>query len=251
MNISSRFSEFGMTGAFFWIAQLVYFAVIHDAKVLEFAPGWIEAINQYQPLADKLPQTFVDVASSLLTAFGIIGIFVTGLILNLLGSYFFLFEDIYFNRHLHRNQGWLDKMIGGCPGAVHDDYIRLRKEFGNRIFVPFMQSVKRAQLTSCCTRVQSFLFSYIHVFGDNGSPDMLSDHVHLWRTARAIGITFWVLAIEILAFGLHGSGWATAGTGIALFLLGIYTTLRSYNRMCQTLLTLACATYGRQQGKGA
>ena len=247
MNISSRFSEFGLTGAFFWIAQIIYFSVVHDTEVLKYSPEWIATINQYQPLAEKLPQTFIDVTSSLLTAFGIIGIFVTGLILNLLGSYFFLFEDIYFNRHLDRNREWLEDMIGDCPGAVRDDYLKLREEFGTRIFVSPLKGFERARLTSCCTRVQSFLFSYIHVFGDNGSPETLGDHVHLWRTARAIGITFWVLAIEILTFGLHGPGWWTAALGILLTLLGVYTTLRSYNRMCQTLFTLACATHGRQR----
>lgn len=249
MSISSRFSEFGMTGAFFWIAQILYFALAHDTELLELAPGWIESLRPYQLLVDALPQSLASVAGSLLTAFGLIGIFVTGLILNLLGSYFFPVEDIAFSRHLQRNRGWLDQMIGGCPGAVNDDYARLREEFGTRIFVSPQQFVRRMRLTSRCTRVQSFLFSYIHVFGDNGWPDMLSDHVHLWRTARAIGVTFWVLCFEILVFGLHASEWITATTGVSLFLLSIITTLRSYNRMCHTLFTLACATYGRQQGK--
>ncbi len=249
MNISSRFSEFGMTGAFFWIAQIIYFALVHDTELQELAPGWIASLDHYQALTKALPQTFKDVAGALLTAFGLIGIFVTGLILNLLGSYFFLFEDIYLNRHLKTNHGWLDKMVDECPGAVRDDYLRLRKEFGANIFVSARQGLKRLLLTGCCTRVQSFLFSYIHVFGDNGSPEVLSDHVHLWRTARAIGITFWVLSVEILVFGLHGSEWIAILVSIALFLAAIYTTLRSYNRMCHTLFTLACATYSRQQEK--
>ncbi|HEB92313.1 MAG TPA: hypothetical protein ENI94_02380 [Gammaproteobacteria bacterium] len=247
MNISSRFSEFGMTGAFFWIAQIIYFALVHDMELQQLAPGWITSLNHYQTLTEALPQTFKDVAGSLLTAFGLIGIFVTGLILNLLGSYFFLFEDIYLNRHLEKNHDWLDKMVNACPGAVHDDYLRLHKEFGANIFVSARQGLKRLRLTGCCTRMQSFLFSYIHVFGDNGSPEALSDHVHLWRTARAIGITFWVLSVEILVFGLHGSEWVAILVSIALFLIAIYTTLRSYNRMCHTLFTLACATYGRQR----
>jgi len=249
MNISSRFSEFGMTGAFFWIAQIIYFALVHDTELQELVPAWIASLNHYQALTDALPQTFKDVAGSMLTAFGLIGIFVTGLILNLLGSYFFLFEDIYLNRHLEKNHSWLDKMIDECPGAVHDDYLKLRKEFGANIFASAQRSFKRLRLTSCCTRVQSFLFSYIHVFGDNGTPEVLSDHVHLWRTARAIGITFWVLSVEILLFDLHGSEWIAILLAILLFLAAIYTTLRSYNRMCQTLFTLACATYSRQQGK--
>lgn len=252
MNISSRFSEFGMTGAFFWIAQLIYIVIAHNAELLENAPTWLAHLDKYQPLTLALPQTLTDVSVSLLTAFGIIGIFVTGLILNLLGSYFFLFEDIYFNRHLDKNHSWLDNMIQSCTGIVNDDYSTLRKDFGTQIFASLPVSIKRAKLTGCCTRVQSFLFSYVHVFGNNGTPDMLSDHVHLWRTARAIGITFWVLSIEILVFFLrddHGSANTAVIAAAVLFLLGIYTTLRSYNRMCHTLFTLACATFGSQQGK--
>lgn len=251
MNISSRFSEFGMTGAFFWIAQLIYFAITHSTESLERIAAGIDAINPYIALISSLPDSFADIPGTLVTVIGLIGIFITGLILNLLGSYFFIFEDFLLNRHLRKNAGWLARMMGSCPGTVNDDYLWLRNEFSPRLYLDPRQAYKLARLTSACTRIQSFLFSYIQVFGGKGIPEMLSDQVHLWRTARAIGITFWLLALETLGFYLfdnHGSVGAVMGWGAGLFLLGIYTTLRPYNRMCHTLFTLTCATYNRQQG---
>lgn len=247
MNISARFAEFGMTGAFFWIAQITYVFITHDVDVVKVAPGWECVFMRYQEMGEAMPEVLKQVAEGLLTAFALIGIFVTGLILNLLGSYFFVFENVFFARHLDRNTRWMDVMMRGCAGAVSEDYQQIREEFGTKIIVPAGQVWRRLLLSPQCKRVQSFLFSYIHVFGDNGTPEMLNDHVHLWRTARAIGITFWFLCVEILVLEYHGSIFVQMGLAVLFILLAIYTTLRSYNRMCHTLFTMACATNSRQK----
>jgi len=247
VNISARFTEFGMTGAFFWIAQLIYLALTHDDVILQAMPHWQAFFDQYQELGESLPPALSETAGSLLTAFGLIGIFVTGLILNLLGSYFFAFENIFFARHLARNADWMSGMMRGCTGAVQEDYRLIRQQFGAGLFVALPQVWHRLRLSPACKRVQSFLFAFIHVFGDNGTPELLSDQVHLWRTARALGITFWFLSVEMLVLGHQDSTSVQLAWAALLFLLGIYTTLRSYNRMCHTLFTMACATFNRQQ----
>ncbi len=245
MNINARFAEFGMTGAFFWIAQLFYLAMARDSETQQALQDFF---GQIDTITAVMPQIFEDVGSSLLTAIGLIGIFVTGLALNLLGSYFVVLENRIFARHLQRNQAWMDAMMEGCAGPVAADYRRVRDEFDTALlsFNP-RTSLQRLRLSGECKHVQAFLFSFIHVFGNNGLPEALKDQVHLWRTARAIGATFVFLGFEIAYLEFVGTAKWQAMLALGFFAVGSYFTLRAYQRMCDTLLTTACATYSRQQ----
>ena len=240
MKISTRFTEFGMTGAFFWITQILFFCIAYEQDPFTWLPGWIfsQKINQSDILKDSL--------GSLLTVCGVIGIFITGLILDLLGSYFALSEMSLFNRHLKRNKGWLDELSGQCAESIKADYEMFRDHVGTSFVTSFKTAGQRIRLLGKCHRLQTYLSSYIHVF--SSPSEMLVDHIHLWRTSRAISTTLLILAIEVLALKDH----ALASYGIMLVLYAILfagsilITLKSYSRMCYTLFGLACATYSKQ-----
>lgn len=248
MNISARFAELGMTGAFFWIAQLFYLVMARDSETQQALQELFTQINEATAI---MPAIFEEVGGSLLTAIGLIGIFVTGLALNLLGSYFVVLENRIFARHLQRNQGWMDAMMEGCAGPTSEDYRRVRDEFDTALLsFNIRTSLQRMRLSDKCKHVQAFLFSFIHVFGDNGLPEALKDQVHLWRTARAIGATFFFLGFQIAYLEFIGPAKWQAILALGFFAAGSYFTLRAYQRMCYTLFTTSCATYSRQRKSG-
>jgi len=243
MNISPRFTEFGMTGAFFWISQIIFFGLAYNQGLVDLIPQWVMVWDGYQAM---LPNVLQESAGSLLTVFGVIGIFITGLMLDLMGSYFALSELTIFNRHLERNQSWLNDLTDQCPENIKHDYRTLRDLFDTDFIVSPKKVWERIGMADECKHIQTFLFSFIHVF--SSMSEMLVDNMHLWRTSRAISTTLLILAIEVIYLNFSGdlSDWKYIAANLALFGLSAFITLRSYSRLCFTLFSLACTTQEKQ-----
>lgn len=210
---------------------------------MEILPRWMGVYYGYEVL---LPEAIKGASVTMLSAFGLIGIFMTGLIMDIFSVYFTPFERIIFNRHIWRNQDWLDTATKECSPAVHHDYQELVKYFGPNRFANFSTSMKRLSLGRECRRMQAFLFSYIHVFSANATSEILLDHLHHWRTSRSISTVLIILGIEATCpqFFSDESGWALWWV-FALPTLSFILTLSAYTRMCFSLFTLACATQGK------
>lgn len=246
MNISPRFTEFGMTGAFFLLSQLcVIIFVLDPALVAQAAvQNWARALDVYQ---DSLPGLLKDTTKSLFAVVGVISIFVTGLILDLIGSYFAFLEMILFNRHLRRNRGWLNDMAAHCQETVRKDYQRLRDEFGTDFLVGPRQLWQRFQMNSAYKNIQAYLFAHIQVFAS--MSETLVDNMHLWRTSRAVSTTLLILSIEVFLFGEQSHrAWLVFAV---LFFLSALITLRSYSRLCFSLFSMACVTQQKIAGAKA
>lgn len=239
MNISSRFTEFGMTGAFFWISQLIFFGLFNNQLLVDIIPQWVMVLDGYQPM---IPAELHDTAGSLLTVFGVIGIFVTGLMLDLMGSYFAFSELSIFRNNIKRNQAWLNDLTKQCPENIRRDYQILRDHSDSTFLISPKEIWKRISMADEYKRIQTFLFSYIHVF--SSMSETLVDNMHLWRTARAISTTLLILAVEVIYLNFLGDllNWKYILANLVLFGLSAFITLRSYDRLCSTLFSLACAT---------
>ena len=245
MNISPRFTEFGMTGAFFLLSQLcVVFVLGSNTELTGFLDKWAQALNAYQ---GRLPELLQKSIGSLVTVIGVISIFITGLILDLIGSYFAFLEMILFSRHLNRNQVWLNEVSAQCPANVKDDYQALRDQFGTSFIVGPQRLWGRMHMNWQYKNIQAFLFSYIHVF--SSLSEMLVDAMHLWRTSRAISTTLLIISVEVFLFttGSHG---VLLLVFVVLFLLSALITLRSYSRLCFNLFSLACVTQAKRAKGG-
>lgn len=246
MNFGSRFTEFGMTGAFFWIGQLLVLVNIDNTSAGDFISYWANLSNEFY---ETIPEAFRDSTTTLLTTFGVIGIFVTGLILDLISAPYTLFENILLNRHIKKNNGWLEPLFKNFSREIHAIYQELLKAFYKPLAFSPANYVSRIKLIGPCKRIQSFLFSFIHIFSSNSTSNILTDNMHLWRTSRAISSTLLILAVEILLL--------QKGIGeISFFAILFYTTLMllafsltgiSYNRMCHSLFTLACVTQKKHE----
>jgi hypothetical protein len=241
MNISPRFTEFGMTGAFFLISQLAVLVFLSpSADSTSFNHHWSAVLDAFQ---GSLPKVLQESSDSLVTVIGVICIFITGLILDLIGSYFAFLEIIIFSRHIQRNRVWFDVLAAQFPERIQNEYLDFRDRFGEGFVVTLPKLWERIWLSPAYKNLQSFLFSYVQVF--SSVSQMLDDNMHLWRTSRAISTTLLILAVEVFLF-------TTSSDRIQLlyFLLffgvSALITLRSYSRLCFTLFSLACVTHEKQ-----
>ncbi len=250
MNFGARFSEFGMTGAVFWICQILLFTIGTGEAAGE---QFLSLLGSFIGTEDTPSSVLKSAAGSLLTVFGLIGIFVTGLVLDMIGSIFFMQEMRIFGGHVSRNIDWLNKMTEKCSTAVAKDYQVFQKEFDDtnipkksiytRLLNPHFH-YQRFRLLSRYRHLQTFLLSYVHVYSANGTSDQLTDHIHVWRTSRAISTALFIVAIQVIAFKYVKPDSESMILIIygTLFALSAMLTLKSYNRMCFSLFTLSCAT---------
>ena len=100
MQISSRFTEYGLTGGFFWICQLFFLTYSGQAKTVL----WYLSSVQLPSVPDRIWQ----IGSPAISGLAIIAVFVAGLLLDLLAVYFRRFEMPVFREHLvHDRPGWV------------------------------------------------------------------------------------------------------------------------------------------------
>ena len=103
MQIGSRFTEYGLTGGFFWICQLILLWYSGQTHALLSNLSTV-----HLQVSTEISQIGSTAIASLVGALAIITVFLAGLLLDLLAEYPFRpMEMRVFHRHLVRNRDWL------------------------------------------------------------------------------------------------------------------------------------------------
>ena len=267
MQLGSRFAEYGLTGGFFWMCQLLVIATTTQTGT------WQMFAQAPFVLPPGTSSPFATVFTSLLGALAIVAVFVAGLLLDLLAAYFTNLEISVFLRHLARNRSWLDPLVAEhgqyCQGdydalaVLRDQSLSTSEQF--RVgFAGFAvwNEVKRRKFSQALSnsfaqwrliepyqRFLSFLSSYVVVRSES-KLDVMTDQYYLWRAGRSVSVALVILYIEILiiaanrsfaAIGLWASLLAVV-LPLALSCFAIAITLTTYSRLCYTLFSLAYVT---------
>lgn len=276
MNISDRFTDYGITGAFFLLGQLILLAFWG----LE---GWINAVAS---VIQSIPQVVQPTAISLLVAFAIIGIFFFGLMLDL--AAIIKQELPIFKEHMQRNQLWLQEFMLKFPhyfppelSAVLLEWFDLRKRDSTESkqetnlslkFIHGLQSLWRwfSPIPSFTEmqayfKLRNLIFSFPLIYSAGTQFDNLSDGGHLWRTSRALFTASVFLAGEatvraIVGF-LHPRPQPFPGSTLPfivvwLILIGFsfmswLIARNSFSRMCYTAFSLTYLTYSKNIGNSS
>ena len=104
----ARFAEYGITGGFFILLQLL---------ILGWAvPGGVSSAVQLTAalmagLDGKDLAPLFPAIQSLSVALALLSVFITGLLLDLIGSFFWMWEARLFRFHLIRNGKWIVRLI--------------------------------------------------------------------------------------------------------------------------------------------
>jgi hypothetical protein len=138
MQISSRFTEYGLTGGLFWICQLILLWWSGQTQTL------LSSLSTVQlQIPAGISQIGSTVITSLIGALAIVSVFAAGLLLDLVGAYFRPMEMRVFSRHLGRNRDWLGRLIADHKNYCEADYA----EFERQQLGVYASSVKKLSLT--------------------------------------------------------------------------------------------------------
>src|SRR6266487_6213741 len=124
MQIGSRFTEYGLTGGFFWICQFILLWRSGQTQTL---------LGKLSTVQNQIPEHHPIAITSLVSALAIIAVFVTGLLLDLLAGYFRPLEMGVFHKHLVRNRDWLGRLIADHKGYCEADYKEFERRFGKDV----------------------------------------------------------------------------------------------------------------------
>src|SRR5262245_60066425 len=212
MQTGSRFTEYGLTGGFFWICQLI---LLWDSGQTQALLSNLSTMQL--PMPTGISQIGVTAITSLVGALAIAVVFVTGLLLDLLAAYFRGLEMHLFHRHLVRNRDWLGRLIADHKDYCQAEYEHFARAFGSASLTDrlrlvdglvfwnrerrgrFVAGLKRAaQLVRAYERLWSFFSSYVVVLSGSSQLSPMVDQYHLWRTARAVSVGLVIVSFENL-----------------------------------------------------
>jgi len=273
----ARFADYGFTGGFFLISQLI----------LLWASGyWPNISDAIHESRFSLP-TDTSLVGPIITGFAgalaLIAVFVVGLLLDLLASAFRSFEMRVFARHLDHNSNWITQLIEAHKAYCGIDYETFQSAFhelslarqlfaGFEIFM-FWKRESRLHYMAAMKltwglaqarryeRLRSFFTSYIDVLSGSAQLTLMVDQYSLWRTARAIATSLCICLMEALVLSRWellspSNGLSPAGIPVGTLVLYLiiilgtflsyYFTLGTYSRLCFTIFSLVYVTYDRQ-----
>ncbi len=124
LNFGSLFGgDYAITGGFFICSQLPALTWFYqDMATAEVAA----TINSILPQFNSLPSAIQPAFTSLLVALTLLSVFFFGLLLDLIGSLYVIWELRLFRAHLERNRTWLTEVVDlKFHEYVRDDFINI------------------------------------------------------------------------------------------------------------------------------
>jgi hypothetical protein len=255
-----RYADYAIVGGLFWIGMFVtsltsiFFNVGSTDNLIDL----IAAIDKLQAthLKDLHGSIFDSIFTSMLSALGVIAVFCTGMLIDLISPAFTApFEIYYFKRYtLEKECDFIDRVFrGDTTSSMYQDYRLLATtpilyHKGSNFRQWFMQRRRY-------TKIFRLLISYCLKHSDAGVLEELKDRLVFWRTGRSLGgsivlvaLTFNVLLMlsKDIDFRYQMEGlillavlWGISG----VFVMGQYT------RMCNTLKSIMYLIDGQDSGR--
>ncbi len=183
-------AEYTLTGGFLWILFLVFATLIgmerQDLGAVEVWAAWLNDLpklpsgEQTLLLKDSIPVAVTGVM--------LIGIFATGLMLDLVAPFVFVaFEIGWARKWLMRDPAtWFTNLIAQHGELVSKDYETLS---GSRsLWRPAISQVGEYR------RLMLFLVSYVLGSSNAGQQEEIFDRMKLWRVSRTLSVSLLVLS---------------------------------------------------------
>ena len=265
MQISSRFTEYGLTGGFFWICQFIFLWYIGQIQ------SWWSNLSTVQ-IPTGISQISSGAVTGLVSALGIIAIFVAGLLLDLLAAYFKPLEMRVFYRHLVSNRDWLSRLIADHNGYCGTDYAKFERRYsgssyfkdtlaGLNIFLYWNRERRQRyhavwrrgwgwRLRRPYERLWNFLASYVIVASGSSQLSLMLDQYYLWRAGRAISIVLLIVFFEF-QYLTELPPLVRVVFPLGITSLAMLITLGTYFRLCFTLFALVYVTQEQEVKNGA
>ena len=242
LGTGARYAEYGITGGFFLLTQALILGFVDPGVLTSGARSFGVLLTAS---VDKIPDEARPAVQSLLVALALLGVFIIGLVLEIIGSIFMLNEASIFRKRLAMNQ-WVAKFVGAELPDYAEDY-RLVLD------VPDIWSMlKKAWKPKDWLRLQFFLESYkwqrqlvwqpfrrlesvliAKVLTSGAKTEMLAEQMSIYRMSRAIGTALYIVSLEFFLLIYWEFSPQPPNLRQLIGVLILY---------CATLITLGCAT---------
>lgn len=250
LGFRARFAEYGITGGFFLVTQLLIFGVFFPVVHIES--------TRFTYLADLIKNNAVlaPAIQTLVISLSILSIFLIGLALDLLGSPSSMVEERVFRDKLSGREKWVEKLIRADLPDYEDEYraVTERKQTdGESSFLAILRQIWQSH--QLFRRVEFILVA--KVLASNVKTEMLADNISMCRISRGIATTLFILYIEVTNFGARhyqeSSQYLLPFGGLInfifsfvlffllgalLFAIAYLITLAAYSRFTLTLFSL-------------
>lgn len=242
MKVWDRYAEYAIIGGLFWIGIFIAASTNDTVKNIAF-----EAIKSsfFIEVPLEARTALFPVITSLLSALGIIAVFCTGMLVDVISPIFFTpFEIIYFKRYLvEKNCSYLEKVFeGDKSSSMYADYVLFSTT--PILFSRYKHFAQWPKQRHRYIKLFALLTSYCLKNSESGVLEDLKDRLVLWRTGRALGGSIFLLAIIINCLVIV----PTVGFDkhiligiliiIALWILSGLLAMGQYIRMCNTLRSI-------------
>lgn len=272
----TRFAEYGITGGFFIVTQIVMFGwLVPDG------PAYVAIVfgSFFTTISTAVPTPAQPALQSLVVALALLSVFIAGLLLDLVGSYSIVDEASLFRDHLIKNRLWVSKLIETeLSNYAHDYAFFLRIErtlnapSGWRKSIASLAlwraDVRRAwrrsrfgsvrRMQKPFLRLEAGLIARIVASGTK--TDLLVEQLSVCRMARAIVVALTLMLIEVAVFVVPVSFWLKS-EGNYFFLaqllspvftwVSVFISKAAYSRLCLILFSLLYASVQTRKNRGA
>lgn len=261
MKITTRFAEYSITGGLFWLS-LFLFATLLQLLIAGTHPTpsnafmlwgvWLGALQPLATIMNGLPAELQSAIGTVLATLGVILIFLTGILLDLISPIFFTPIETHFFRKwlVNCNHSWLRPLLATHGEFVGEDFTQFAS---GRLFD--WRHPLRCWFTQRhrYNKLRTFMLSYVLMFADSAGIDEFMDTVHLWHTSRALSGAMVTLAFllnvtplinyqAVEAQQVETVAMIAIGVPLLLVAISLIVTLGTYSRMCMTMCSLLYIT---------
>jgi len=252
MKSLARFAEYSMTGGLLWInififTTLIFYQPTQGQSTIESTfllwQNWLNVVSNSLATLDSnsiLRSSFPPILSTL----GIILIFCSGLILNLISPLFCVpFELLVFkNKLAHGKNQWLDEVISPYKDFLLDDYLFFIQHpfFSLKNFKQCQQQQHRYN------KIYLFLISYLYTNSSAVQLEMVAENIRVWRISRALTTSLIVLCVLLTFLVITDSGSVQASHDaialaiiipLVLFSFSIIITTTMFSRLVDNIFS--------------
>ena len=245
MKAVARFADYSITGGVWWLSLALFLTILHmepssDGESLQLSDAlylWESWMMDYSAPMAALPSELTPAVSAL----GVVLIFFTGMLLDLINPWYLnALEMHYFRKHtLRRHEQWLKPFMEKnitFVGESFDDFLSGKLS-------------DREQINNY-DQIRAFLINYTLVFANEARLDELLDRIRLWRMARSLATSMFLLAILFSLFGwLYSSAWQLALAilmPIILLTASLLITRSAFRNLCLNLIAFIYYTEQRR-----
>jgi hypothetical protein len=260
LGTGARYAEYGITGGFFLFTQALILALAYPAVLVSGGHTFGVLLTAS---FGEIPEEARPAIQSLLVALALLSVFIIGLVFEIIGSVFMLYEAFVFRKRLAMNQ-WVAKFVEAELPDYAEDYrlfldladfwSQWKEQWKRKNWFRLTWGFKRQrQVQQRFRRLESVLIAKVLTSG--AKTEMLAEQISICRMSRAIGTALYVVSFEFLLgsgpvaeiLPVHAPDPIYLGI-IGFLILGCATliTLGAYSPFANMLLSLVYASWKSQ-----